>query len=352
MTNLTPMSAGFRKYVFNTLLLSLGIGVLIQLNYLERIIDPGFADAESVVSVESVYIRLLGNAFVAWCTFIITYFVVRPLDGNSPFTIKRGIIAFAVTLLSVYILSDLVFGFWGYVNSGNFDFSFETAFFFKDIIMSVVILAVVYYIKVFSDRQKYALENERLLRENLESQFESLRSQVSPHFLFNSLSALRSLIRSDSSTAVNYLDHLSDVLRRTLRTSQHKTVTVEEELKLLKSYIYLIKMRYEDNLDITIDVPENSRHFKVPQLALQTLVENAVKHNVISNRHKMQIRIFVKDDHVVVENTLNKKEVNGAGTGFGLANLTRQYKLLSNLEIQIQKSIESFRVSLPLIYSK
>ncbi len=349
------MSANFRKYLLNTLLLSLGIGVLIQLNYLERIIDPGYADAEDIASVEYVFVRLFVNAFVAWCTFIINYFVVRPFDGKAPFTVKKGLTAFAVTLLSVYILTDLVFGLWGYFRSGNsldFDFDFETAFFFKDMIMSIVILGVVFAIKVFNDRQSYSLENERLLRENIESQYESLRSQVSPHFLFNSLSALRSLIRTDKSTAVQYLDHLSDVLRRTLKSSKQKTVTVEEELKLLESYIYLVKMRYEDNLDIVIDVPKNSWQYKVPQLALQTLVENAVKHNVISNRHKMGIKIFVRDNHVVVENTLNKKEENGNGTGFGLANLTRQYKLISNLEIQIQKSLDSFRVSLPLIYSE
>jgi len=342
------MSSSFRKYLFNTLLLSLGIGVLIQLNFLERIIDPGFADSESVVSFNYVFVRLFVNAFVAWCTFIINYFLVRPLDGKKPFTVKKGLITFAVTLLSVYILTDVFFGIYG----GNFDldFDFETAYFFKDLIMSIVIVAVVYYIRVFNDRQKYSLENEKLLRENLESQYESLRSQVSPHFLFNSLSALRALIRTDAPTAINYLDHLSDVLRRTLKSSKQKTVTVEEELKLLESYIYLVKMRYEDNLDISIDVPKESWHCKVPQLALQTLVENAVKHNVISNRHKMEIRVFVRDGHVVVENTLNKKQMNGTnGTGFGLANLTRQYKLISDLEIQIMKSLDSFRVSLPLI---
>ncbi|MEJ2005053.1 MAG: histidine kinase [Cyclobacteriaceae bacterium] len=342
------MSVKFRKYVFNTLLLSLGIGVLIQLNFLERIIDPGFADVETNVSFKYVFVRLFGNALVAWFTFIITYFVVRPLDRTIRFTVKKGLITFGVTLLSVYVLSDLVFA----IYSGNFDFNFESSFFFKDLIMSIVIMAVVYYIKVFNDRQEFALENERLLRENIESQYESLRSQVSPHFLFNSLSALRALIRTDSSVAVNYLDHLSDVLRRTLKTTKEKTVTVEEELKILESYIFLVKMRYEDNLDINIDVPKESWHYKVPQLALQTLVENAVKHNVISNRHKMQIRIFVRDGHVIVENTLNKKEGKASGTGFGLANLTRQYRLISNLDIQIQKSMNSFRVELPLIYAE
>jgi sensor histidine kinase YesM len=347
------MSSSFRKYLFNTLLLSLGIGILIQLNYLEQLIDPGFADIDNSVNSQYVITRLIVNAFVAWCTFIVNYFVVRPLDGQRVFTIKRAIFAFFITVLSVYILTDLIFGLYGYFTSGAaFDFDFETAFLFKDVIMSIVIFAAVYAIKVFNDRQHYSLENEQLLRENLESQYESLRSQVSPHFLFNSLSALRSLINSDKNTAVDYLDHLSDVLRRTLKSTKDKTVTVEEELKILQSYIYLVKMRYEDNLDISIDVPRECWNYKVPQLALQTLVENAVKHNVISNRHKMNITIFVKNGHVVVENTLNKKETDTNGTGFGLANLTRQYKLISDLEIKIQKSLDSFRVSLPLIYAE
>ncbi len=294
-------------------------------------------------------LRLLLDALVSWGAFIINYFVIRPLDGKPGFNMRKTILSVVITIISVYVLSDLIFGFRSFLRRGTFNLGFDSAYFFKDLIVSAIILIGIYTIKILHDRQQYALENERLLRENLESQFESLRTQVSPHFLFNSLSALKSLIPTNTEKAMNYLDHLSDVLRQTLKNNREKTVSVLEEINILRSYVYLLKMRYEDNLQVNVSVSESMHSYKVPQLALQTLVENAVKHNIISNRRKMTIDVFDEDDHLVVRNTLQPKEEKEPGTGFGLSNLTRQYELISDMAIHISKTKDTFQVAIPVI---
>lgn len=337
------------KYLFYTLLISIGIGILIQLNTLQRILDPIPDDEADNINWHFMFVRLFLDSAVAWGTFIINYYVIRPLDGKSGFSTKKVIVSIVVTVVSVYVLSDFFFGINSYVRRGTLNLGLDTAYFFKDLVVSAIILSGVYTIKILFDRQQYALENEQLMRENLESQYESLRTQISPHFLFNSLSALRSLITTNSPKGVDYLDHLSDVLRKTLQNQEEKTVSVADELTLLNSYIFLMKMRYEDNLVIDIDIPDTFRHMKIPHLALQTLVENAIKHNVISNRRHMQIHIYGKDNHLVVENSLNKKETPENGTGFGLSNLSRQYELISKKTIEISKTEKTFEVSIPLI---
>jgi len=173
---------------------------------------------------------------------------------------------------------------------------------------------------------------------------------VSPHFLFNSLTALKELIDEDPDNARQYVSHLSMLLRYTLQSNENKTVLLSEELESVRSYIYLIKMRFGSNLGIDFKISEEYNNFRLPPLVIQTLIENAVKHNEISKRNPLTILLMTtRSNSLIVSNPIHEKLSMEPGTGIGLDNLSKQYKLLCGEEIRISKSEGSFRVEVPLL---
>ena len=193
------------------------------------------------------------------------------------------------------------------------------------------------------------LENEQLRSENLVNQYEALKSQLNPHMLFNSLNTLYSLIRESPDKAQNYLQELSRVMRYTLHDNLSHTVSLNEEMSFVHSYLYLLQMRYEDNLHFDIDIPQELLQRQVPPMAVQMLVENAVKHNEISNRNPLTIRIHAEGNGLCVSNRIQPKLTDSSSTCIGLANLSKRYRLLFGKDITIEESNNDFKVTLPLI---
>ncbi len=334
-------------FIFATLF-SLAIGMMIHLDLFLEVLSDSISYEDQQRALQRLFQFFPSTFLVAFFTFTINYFILRPLDGGQEKQVRRFIYAVVLTIISVYVLSDIFFS----IRMGrglDFDFGFEVNYFLKDLILSAIILGGIFSIKILYDKQQYEVENERLVRENLLSRYEALKTQVSPHFLFNSLSALKALIAEDKNAARNYLDHLSDVLRNTLQKRDNQTVTIGEELELLDSYLYLIKMRYAENLQIDISIPPKYRVYRIPQLALQTLVENAVKHNVISRKKILEISIYIQNEHLIVRNTRHRKQHPEEGTGIGLPNLSSQYKLINGAEIHISQTADQFQVALPLL---
>jgi LytS/YehU family sensor histidine kinase len=255
-----------------------------------------------------------------------------------------------LTLVSVYLLSDLFFAVKRMLSDSNNPKTFVLLYFFRDIFMAGVVLICVYVIKGFYVKQAVLIENERLIHENLQSQYQSLKNQVSPHFLFNSLTALKELIDEDPKNARQYLSHLSMLLRYTLQSNENKTVTLFEEMESVRSYIYLIKMRFGENLRVEFKIGDEYGDFRLPPLVIQTLIENAVKHNEISKRNPLTILLKTTNNNsLVVGNPIREKLSLEPGTGIGLDNLSKQYKLLCGEEIRISKSQGEFRVEVPLL---
>jgi hypothetical protein len=334
-------------YLWMAIAVSVVIALFIHLNaLLNSLLPPHGRSGQGRGG--HVFLNMSITALVAFCTFMLNYYFVKPLHSLTPTRAKQVLIALLVTVISVTILSDV---FFALLHGGNrFTlFHFDPVHTTRDLIISIVILGGVFFIKVIGDRQLFILENERLTRENLQSRYESLKNQLSPHFLFNSLSALKSLIVENQENAQAYVDHLSQVLRHSLNGNRNKTVSLADELEVVNSYVFLIKMRYESNISIERSVNESLLQHRLPPLALQTLVENAVKHNVISRRHPLVIRIFTEDEKIVVLNSIREKYSAEEGTGIGLPNLATQYKLLGAREIQITKTENEFRVELPLL---
>lgn len=221
------------------------------------------------------------------------------------------------------------------------------------IIRGVSIAGLAYYFSKFlieTDlKNEILVENEQLKTENLLVQLTSLKNQLNPHFLFNSLNTLSWLINEDKEKSQQYLQKLSQVLRYSLSMQEQSLVSLKEELMLIDSYIFLLQMRFGDNLVVEKNIEEVSE-FKIPPLSLQLLIENAIKHNVISKASPLNIMIDASKNNqrLTVKNSLNLKQ-NSEGIGIGLVNLSERFKILANKEIEIERNEKEFKVILPLI---
>lgn len=191
---------------------------------------------------------------------------------------------------------------------------------------------------------------ERLQKENAQAQLDSLKNQVNPHFLFNSLNTLAGIIPEDSEKAVQFVQQLSTLYRHLLDLNDKQVVTLEEELVLLNSYLFLIRTRFDNSIDIRLNISEESKHLYLIPLSLQMLVENAVKHNIISKKKPLHIHIYTSEDgHVCVHNNFSPKQQPVEGTGTGLSNINNRFLLTFDRQIEVQKTHEFFEVKIPLI---
>ncbi len=197
--------------------------------------------------------------------------------------------------------------------------------------------------------RELSLESERIKKEAISAKYEALKNQVNPHFLFNSLNALTNLVYEDADLSAKFIKKLSEVYRYVLETREKEVVTLKEELDFVKSYIFLQKIRHEDSLIFNIENLDGSSGKVVP-LAIQMLVENAFKHNVISDEEHLTIKIYKQADDLIIENTLQKKNIlKEESSGVGLQNIKARYELLSERKMTIEEDDGMFRVILPLI---
>jgi hypothetical protein len=215
----------------------------------------------------------------------------------------------------------------------------------------VVALIVVYEAVFYFVRWRQSTrEAEKLKEANLQSQLESLKNQVSPHFLFNSLNTLSSLIEENPKEAVRFVNQLSRVYRYLLQSNEKKLTTLKEELDFLQAYFFLLKTRFGAGVDLHVDIPAEKMQTLIPPLTLQILVENAVKHNVVSVNRPLQISLVVNEEgKIVIRNNLQKKTLNVISSGMGLANISAKYKLMNKPGLLVNELPEEFEVQLPII---
>ena len=268
------------------------------------------------------------------------HFPVKRLIVQVLWTIglSMAIIVFAILLNSVYwhqeITSDL------FISQGYFMMKVAFTFLFVSTILTNAIM-------FFKNWKEAAVQQEKLKREQLALQYETLKSQVNPHFLFNNLNSLTSLISSNPEKAIDFVKKLSEVYRYVLDQKDCELVALVTELKFLESYMYLQQIRFGTNLDVQINI--SNKNFKVIPLSVQMLVENAIKHNEISDRNPLQISIFSDDDqYLVIENRLHKKS-GSEGSGTGIQNISDRYGFFTDKKVLITFNSEKFKVSIPLL---
>jgi len=217
-------------------------------------------------------------------------------------------------------------------------------------LMNVVVTCIHEGVYAFELWQQKLIETEKLRKANLQSQFESLKQQINPHFLFNCLNSLSSLIEEDAELATQFIDEMSNVYRYLLRSNESELTTLESELNFASSYFHLLSTRYGSNLRLEEEINPAYRGFMLPPLTLQLLMENVVKHNVIMPQQPLYIRLHTtRNGRLVVSNNLQRRSVKVPSSRIGLANIATKYSLLGEGEIDIDESPQTFSVSLPLL---
>ncbi len=203
---------------------------------------------------------------------------------------------------------------------------------------------------IIKAREKRLTHVQQLQNEKVKFEFEVLRNQVNPHFLFNSFNTLISTIEDNPKAGVEYVEQLSDFFRNIVNYRDKDTITLQEELSLLQNYLYMQQKRYGNSLQLTINVKEpEQQQIYLPPLTLQLLMENAIKHNVVSKEALLKVDIHIENVCLIVQNNINKKLNKEKGTGMGLENIKNRYALLHETPVQIDDNGKDFIVRLPIL---
>ncbi|WP_109832498.1 sensor histidine kinase [Reichenbachiella versicolor] len=298
-----------------------------------------------------LYGKVLVFCAVLWngSGFILDYFEDRfPLLESTPKRLLISVVSVTLWLILGANLVSLILG------TCTWDNIIDPKFFFRNNNISLIagiIISSFYVGNDFFEKWKESVrQNEELKNQQIRTQFEVLQNQMSPHFLFNSLNTLTTLIEEDQKVAVDFTQTLSEVYRYILRNKERELVSVHEELEFCKSYVYLLKMRYPENLLVDIKVDLESRQKYVAPLTIQMLLENAIKHNMISKIAPLNIEVYIDQiGEIVVKNTLQIKKSLEKSTKTGLDNIRKRYQFLGDREIKVVTSQKYFRVAIPLI---
>ncbi|MCX6302683.1 MAG: histidine kinase [Bacteroidia bacterium] len=342
-----------KQYFYIVLLLALAIAITINfpmvMNYLFGE-EGGRIDTRFMPSFTHLGAELLITYIVALLMFTLNFFILNPAERHGRLKILNIILAIVLTVISVFILNELLYSVKNMIDTGPRPRGHRDEFDYTNFYVSGLVVGCVLIIRLIFQKQTIILENEALKREALQSQFESLKNQLSPHFLFNSLTALKILINEAPDTAQNYINSLSKALRYTLQSNEKQLVTLKEEMDFMESYLFLIRMRFDSNLSVNTSIDENYLSHRLPPLTIQTLVENAIKHNEISKLRPLRIDISTTENEgLFVINNIQKKLSEEEGTGIGLTNLSKQYQLLFGKDITISIENNQFKVEIPLI---
>ncbi len=222
----------------------------------------------------------------------------------------------------------------------------------------LVAIITVFFLFLFFliDKKKNTLERKIIIEstkaETATAQFETLKNQLDPHFLFNSLNVLTGLIEENPQNAVDFTSSLSKIYRYVLEQKDKEVVPIQEEINFAKTYINLLKLRFENSLEVEMETESFSEKEFIVPLSLKILLENTIKHNIVSEQKPLKIKIYKNENKLIVENSLQPKETLKDSTGIGLNNIINRYQLISNREVNIEKNETVFRVELPILTQK
>ena len=217
------------------------------------------------------------------------------------------------------------------------------------LLLTLVVTIIFHLIYFYKKSQESKLKEQKVIAGTASAQFESLKNQIDPHFLFNSLNVLSSLIEENPENAQKFTTSLSKIYRYVLEQKDKELVSVEEELKFAKTYMNLLKMRFENSITYDVSSEFINPDAKVVPLSLQLLLENTIKHNVVSENKPLRIKIYIENNYLTVENNLQKKEVLQERKGVGLQNIVDRYGLLSERKVLVEETVDFFRIKIPIL---
>ena len=292
----------------------IGYSNLAFFDYMER------RDWKKTDRIKRISLGVIGSVIISMAgLFVMRLLTEVIMNGNS-----------VTTFIEDEKLSNYYFGLW----------------------ITLTALAIFHIIYFYNKYQKKKLKESQIVAKTESAKFESLKNQLDPHFLFNSLNVLTSLIGENPRQAEKFTTKLSKVYRYVLEQKDKDLIPLTEELKFAKSYMELLKMRFEDGIHFSIAETVSDEELKIVPLSLQLLLENAVKHNVITSSNPLDIKIFEKDGYLIVENNINLKASLEKSTKVGLKNIYQRYGLLTKATVDVQNNGKIFKVKLPLLTQK
>ncbi|MBC9929216.1 histidine kinase [Chitinophaga qingshengii] len=320
---------------------SLSLGILTAI--------PKIADHHFVL-----YEALVDAGVTASFSLLIWYYNVYTLPaytakrGGSGFGTKRLLRNLAVGLVLMFLLSCIQQYLLSHLNFGPVMLMFEV----RGILINLTFYLFIHLLYQGYLNQQVSLELERTTSANLWAQYELLKQQVNPHFLFNSLNTLKYMVESNDRQAIDFILKLSDFYRYTLESRKLQLIPLSEELEILGAYMYLLKARFENGIELKIDIAAEVYSSRIPPFTLQLLVENCIKHNIVSLDKPLFIDLYSNGTAIVVENNIQLKRVPESSTGIGLENINQRYQHLLEKDIVIDVTAEKFTIKLPVIYER
>jgi hypothetical protein len=271
---------------------------------------------------------------------------------ETRFSVQRLIVGFVstffITLFVIFLLrifEEVIIekqSFTDYIESE------KASSFLIPVVIFLIVSLFIHAFYFYKALQETKVKEQKIIATTANAQFESLKNQIDPHFLFNSLNVLSSLIEENPENAQKFTTSLSKIYRYVLEQKDKELVAIEEELDFAKIYMQLLEMRFENS--ISYELPEKTNeNAKVVPLSLQLLLENCIKHNVVSSSKPLHIKISIEENQLVVENNWQKKEVLSDGKGVGLQNIVNRYALLTERKVGIIQDEKSFKVYLPIL---
>ncbi len=225
----------------------------------------------------------------------------------------------------------------------------KLSYYYYSLLVALVVSAIFYAFFYIKYKQENRVKEQKIIARTASARFDALKNQLDPHFLFNSLNVLTSLIEEDPNAAQKFTTSLSKVYRYVLEQKNKDLVSVDEELNFARTYVRLLKMRFEDSLDFEIPEKASDSEAKIVPLSLQLLLENAVKHNVVTTSKPLHLKVFEENGMLVVRNNIQEKQVVKKSSGVGLQNIRQRYSILTDREMQISNSGGVFSVRLPML---
>ena len=341
------------KKIINTFLLGLAIGILVTIVVLLIRLANGNSVTFDGQLWRSIGYGLVFSEVLLFVNGYYFYYLNKKFSNTNakPFVrISAGIVGGVVlTMMAVFLLRAFIL----MVIEGRSWSVFIANESASDYILSLIVTAfvtIIYHaIYFYKELQKTKLKEQKIIAGTASAQFDALKNQLDPHFLFNSLNVLTSLIEENPYAAQKFTTSLSKVYRYVLEQKNKELVTVEEELKFARTFVNLLKMRFEDSIVFEIPEQASNPEAKVVPLSLQLLLENAVKHNMVTPQKPLHVKIFEKDGNLVVSNNLQPKAVVKKSSGVGLRNIQQRYAILTQRAVEIGKSETVFQVSIPML---
>ncbi len=326
------------------LMYSYYMGENIGERFSERIFGSEYYIKPANLFLEPVILFLV-NTYLLYIFFRIEFWIIKRYSDNR----KKSWMSLFFMFLFISCLSTIISQLLGVWFKGELTaYQYSIIQFVKDLTLFISSVIVTYVIYLIIKNQESGEENKNLAIENFKNRYNALKNQTDPHFLFNSLNSLNGLIGYNDERAHEYVMQLSSVFRYTLQ--ERSVVTLSDELEFTESYIYLMKIRYENAFSVNIRFLDNYQEYYILPFAIQTLVENAVKHNIVSLNKPLHLIIeMMENDTIIVQNNLQTRQDVAPGNGLGLSNLNERYWLMFRKNISIQADESFFRVEIPLI---